>query len=166
MIMRRSLLASVLSFLLIGVVGGLLWGDGPAAAANVKSTRTILVGGTVTVNAPEVIPFSGNVQIKTVLVPDPDFRLPPLVHVSIDFLDVQGLGQTTKTKYFANGADELNRAFRASDQLDLTFGIITETDRSTSVGTGLVTLTLTFDTAGNLTSATGSVSNNPFAPNL
>jgi hypothetical protein len=166
MIRRRSSLASVLLFFLVGVVGGLLWGDGPAAAANVGSTRTILVKGTVTANVPEMIPFSGKVQIKTVFVPDPDFRLPPLVHVSIDFLDIQGLGQTTKTKYFANGDDEMSRAFRASDELGLTFAIVTEADRITSVGTGLVTLTLTFDTAGNLTSATGSVGDSPFAPNL
>jgi len=166
MTMRRSLLASVLSFLLIGVVGGLLWGESSAVAANLTSTKTILVKGTVNTNAPETIPFSGKIQIKTIFVPDPDFNLPPIVHVSMDFLDIQGLGQTTKKKYFAVGDTELNRTFRASTQLGLTFGIVTEADRITSVGTGLVSLTLTFDGVGNLTSATGSVGNSPFGPNL
>jgi hypothetical protein len=163
---RRSSLAPVLPFLLIGVLGGLLWGDGPAVAANVASTKTILVKGTVDANAPEAIPFSGKIQIKTITVPDPDFGGTPVVRVSLDFLDVQGLGQTTKTKYFANGDDELNRPLVASDELGLTFAIVTEGDRITSVGTGLVSVTLTFDAAGNLTAADGTVSNSPFAPDL
>jgi hypothetical protein len=166
MIMRRSLLGSVLSFLLIGVVGGLLWGDGPAAAANVTSTQTILVKGTVSTNTPEVIPFSGKIQIKTTTVTDPDFNLPPITEISINFLDVQGLGQTTHTKYFAEGDNQMNRSLRASDTLGLTFGITTAPNGLTVVGTGLVTLTLTYDAAGNLTSASGSVDNSPFAPNL
>ena len=162
---RRSLLASVLSFLLIGVVGGLLWGDSFAVAANLTSTKTILVKGTVNTNAPETIPFSGKIQIKTIFVPDPDFGLPS-VQVAMNFLDVQGLGQTTKTKYFALGDAELSRTFLPSAQLGLTFGIVTEADRITSVGTGLVSLTLTFDGVGNLTGASGTVGNSPFAPNL
>jgi hypothetical protein len=162
----RSLLASVLSLLLIGVAGGLLWGDGPAVAANVASTQTILVKGTVDANAPETIPFAGKIQIKTIAVPDLDFGGPPIVRVTLDFLDVQGLGQTTKQKYFATGDDELNRPLVASDQLGLTFAIVTDADRITSVGTGLISVTLTFDAVGNLTAATGSVSNSPFAPDL
>ena len=166
MTMRRSSLASVLSFLLVGVAGGLLWGDSSAVAANLTSTKTILVKGTVDTNVPEMIPFSGKIQIKTVFVPDPDFKLPPIVRVSMDFLDVQGLGQTTKTKYFAVGDQELNRTLRASDHPSLTFAIVTEADRITSVGTGLVSLTLTFDGVGNLTGASGIVGNSPFAPSL
>ena len=166
MIKCRLLLASALSFLLFGVAVGLLSGDGSAAAANVASTQTILVKGTVNTNAPETIPFAGKIQIKTTFVTDPDFGLPPIVNVSITFLDVQGLGQTTKTKYFAEGDTELNRTFRASDQLGLTFAIVTEADRITSVGTGLVSMTLTYDAAGNLTGASGSVSNSTFRPNL
>jgi hypothetical protein len=172
MTMRRSLLNSVLSFLLVGVVGGLLWGDGPAVAASTTSTQTILVKGTVSTNAPEVIPFSGKIQIKTTTVTDPDFNLPPITEVSINFLDVQGLGQTTKTKYFALGDNQLNRTLRASDQLGLTFAIATDPNGVTpngataTVGTGLVSLTLTYDAAGNLTAASGSVSDSPFAPNL
>jgi len=163
MTMRRSVLASVLSFLL---VGGLLWGDSSAVVTTVKSTKTILVKGTVNTNVPEPVPFSGKIQIKTTFVPDPDFGLHPIVSVSIDMLDVQGLGQTTKTKYFAIEEDELNRAFAASDTLGLTFAISTDPKGLAVVGTGLVSLTLTYDAAGNLVDASGSVSNNPFAPNL
>ena len=166
MILRRSLLTSVLSFLLAGVLGGLLWGDGPAVAASTSSSQTILVKGTVTINAPEVIPFSGKIQIKTTTVTDPDFNLPPIVEVTTNFLDVQGLGQTTHTKYFALGDDQLNRTLVASDTLGLTFFIATDPNGLTNVGTGLVTLTLTYDAAGNLTAASGSVSDSPFAPNL
>ena len=35
-----------------------------------------------------------------------------------------------------------------------------------TVRTGLASLTLTFDGAGKLTGGTGSITNNPFAPNL
>src|SRR5262249_58567108 len=80
MTMRRPLLASVLSFLL---VGGLLWCDSAAVVTTVKSTKTILVKGTVNTNT-EPVPFSGNIQIKTTFVPDPDFGLHPIVIVSID----------------------------------------------------------------------------------
>ena len=166
MTMRRSLLNSVLSFLLVGVVGGLIWGDGPAVAASTTSTQTILVKGTVSINAPEVIPFSGKIQIKTTTVTDPDFNLPPITEVSANFLDVQGLGQTTHTKYFADGDAQMNRTLRASDQLALTFAITTDPGGLAVVGTGLVTLTLTYDAAGNLTAASGAVSDSPFAPNL
>ena len=162
MTMRRPLLASVLSFLL---VGGLLWCDSAAVVTTVKSTKTILVKCMVNTNG-EPVPFSGNIQIKTTFVPDPDFGLHPIVSVSIDMLDVQGLGQTTKTKYFAIEEDELNRAFAASDTLGLTFAISTDPKGLAVVGTGLVSLTLTYDAAGNLVDASGAVSNNPFAPNL
>ena len=161
---RRSLVASFGLFLLVSLLG-LLWGDQPAAAA-VTSTKTILVKGTVNTNAPESIPFSGKVQIKTTVVPDPDFGAPPSVHVAIDALDVQGLGATTKTKYFANEEVEVMRFLVASDQLDFTFVITTDPGGFTVVGLGLVSLTLTFDSAGNLTAATGSIANNPYAPNL
>jgi hypothetical protein len=161
---RRSLIACFGLFLLVSVTG-LLWGDQSAAAA-VMSTKTIVVKGTVTTNVPESIPFSGKLQIKTTVVPDPDFGATPSVHISIDALDVQGLGATTKTKYFAIEEDEIMRFLVASDQLDLTFAIATDPNGLTVVGTGLVSFTLTFDSAGNLTAATGSVSNNPFAPNL
>jgi hypothetical protein len=166
MIMRRSLPSSVILLLLLGVAGGLVWGDRSAHAANVSSTKTILVKGTVSTNVPEAIPFSGKVQIKTVVVPDPDFGQSPIVRVSIDLLDVQGLGQTTKTKYIAVDEDELNRAFVPSDQLGLTFVIVTDTDRVAPVGVGLFTLTLTFDGVGNLTDAIGSIADSTFAPNL
>jgi hypothetical protein len=169
MTMRRSLLASVLSVLF---VGGLLWGDSAAVVTTVHSTQVVVVKGTVTANAPETVPLSGKIQIRTTFVPDPDFGLPPIVIVAINFLDVQGLGQTTKTKYFALGDTEMNRAFVASDTLGLTFAISTDSNGVTptgaiaTVGTGLVSLTLTYDAAGNLTGATGSVSNNPFAANI
>src|SRR5262245_63198781 len=162
MTVRRLVLASVLSVLF---VGGLLWGDSAAVVTTVKSTKTILVKGMVNTNG-EPVPFSGNIQIKTTFVPDPDFGLPPIVIVSIDMLDVQGLGQTTKTKYFAIEEDELNRSFTASDTLGLTFAIATDPNGLAIVGTGLVSLTLTYDAAGNLVDASGAVSNNPFAPTL
>jgi hypothetical protein len=161
---RRSLVAAFGLFLLVGLTA-LLWGDQPAAAA-VTSTKTILVKGTVDTNAPESIPFSGKIQIKTTVVPDPDFGAPPSVHFAIDVLDVQGLGATTKTKYFAIEEVEMMRFLVDTDRLDLVFAIATDPAGETIVGLGLVSVTFTFDSAGNLTAATGSVTNNPFAPNL
>jgi hypothetical protein len=163
MTVRRLVLASVLSVLF---VGGLLWGDSAAVVTTVKSTKTILVKGMVNTNG-EPVPFSGNIQIKTTFVPDPDFGLTPIVIVSIDMLDVQGLGQTTKTKYFAIEEDKLNRLFKTTpDTFDLTFAISTDPNGDAIVGTGLVSLTLTYDGAGNLVDASGSVNNNPFSPNV
>jgi len=166
---RRSLLSTLILLLLVAV--GPMWGQtlAPAVPAPVvtKSTLVIVIQGTVN-GPPESVPFSGKVQIKATAVTDPDFGGQPSVHLAIDFLDVQGLGATTRTKFFAVEEDELMRRLVASDRIDLVFTIVPDkgTVELATVRSGLASLTLTFDGAGNLTAGTGSITNNPFAPNL
>lgn len=152
---RRPLLVGVLSLLVV-VAGILVGGDYPAVAVvsiASSTTTTIPYSGTVH-GQPENVFLSGLVQIRAVVVRDPDFGKPPVVVLSIDFSNVVGQGQRTGTTYVASGNQVLLRPLVKTDQVDVMFPFFPNTARGQlSARTALASFTLTYDLAAARPSA-------------
>lgn len=110
--------------------------------------------------APEDIALNGHARIRSTAFTDPDLGDPPGVILTIDFLNVIGVGQSTGSRYFAHGENIVVRVLRASDLVALTFPLspvgARETEAARSV---LASFSLTFDlNSGSLQGALASFS--------
>ncbi len=129
------------------------------AATGAPRSATVPVSGTVG-GAPEIVAFSGKVQIRSHLVTDPDFGKPPTVHLAIDLVDVIGKGLTSGAKYVST-AEFVNTAeIDANEVIELTFPFQPESRKGHLVArAGNLALTLRFDARnGAVISGTGRVS--------
>ena len=128
------------------VGGGLCVFTGLAVSAvSAPQTTTVPVSGMVG-GAPEVVAFSGNVQIRSLLVKDPDFGKPPTVQLSIDLVDVIGRGLTSKAKYVTTAEFINSTEIDANEVIELTFPFQPESRKGYLVArAGLMALTLKFD---------------------
>jgi len=121
---RRSLFTSVELWLLVAILGGMIWWDStPAGAKETTSTTSVPVTGKVT-GYPETVFFSGKAQVSTTLVTDPDFGTPPSVVISIDLSTVRAVGASTKKKYVISGPQIMLRTLASSDFVDFTFSFL------------------------------------------
>lgn len=157
--LRRSLLAPVVLFLLVGGAAGLPGGTA-ASAATVLSTAAIPIGGTV-IGPSESISISGYVQVNSTMVTDPDFGAPPIVILTFDFTNVSGQGLKTGATYNTTSGDQndMIRAFKSSELIQMTFPIWKSTVNFMSAKSGLASFTLNFDVVnGTLTGGSGSAS--------
>lgn len=158
--MKMNRLASVLlpSFL----IGSLFLAVGPASAqTSVTSTVTLQVSGTapaVKTGLNETVTFSGPLVVTARVVTDP--TLGPSAMVSIDGRGVIGTGKKTGATYLNECEASLARPFAASDTINTTFAFFLDAPGSyMSSKTGLLTLTLTYDTTTmKLTGVSASVS--------
>ena len=143
--------------LVAGMVGTLLWGsthalaadspNAPALGATAISNLVVPIAGTVG-GAPENIALTGRARIMSTLVTDPDFGGPPSVILSIDLLNVIGVGQSTGVRYLATGQDVVIRLLRPSDFVEITFPVFPVGPGGTAVARPVIaTFVLTFDAA-------------------
>src|SRR5437899_368039 len=157
--MRRSLFNPVVLSLVVEIAASLMLGGTAVLAAPVQNTIVIPIAGTVG-GPPESVSISGNVQIKTTLVLDPDFGNPPAVLLSIDFLpNVTGRGLSTGTNYVAPGEQDLIRPLADALVIEMTFPFFPDTPGGfLSARSGLASFTLTYDNLGRVKVGTATVS--------
>ena len=163
--------------LLVATVGALAWGTGtPAYAASTDTTLQASVSGQVggstggaqtqssSLDSPasgstEGVTFSGNALIKAKVIPDPDFRTPDVVVLTIDLSGITGVGATSKKKYVTTNETIIQRRLRPSDTVAVTFPFWvsgTTSDGKGPLGAISISLTYNVDTR-QLTAATGSI---------
>jgi len=101
---RRSFTPVVWSSL-AAILGCLVWwGTTPASAAFTATSSSLLVTviGTV-MGSPEAVDFSGQAQVASKVVTDPDFGGQANVVLTIDLSGVTGVGRQTGAKYGFKG---------------------------------------------------------------
>ncbi|RJG12368.1 hypothetical protein D3879_03475 [Pseudomonas cavernicola] len=132
---------------LAGIVGSLIWESASAAPSPARQTSQLIVPIEGTLDgATENIALKGQARIRSTMFTDPDFDGPPGVILSIDFLNVIGVGQSTGARYFAHGENTVVRPLRPSDLVELTFPITPVNANATeSARPVLASFTLTFD---------------------
>jgi hypothetical protein len=163
--MHRSLFDSVMPSLRVALLGAVVWGQAaPARAASFTSTVSVSVSGTLTTTSPagtaESVSFSGIVQVKAVIVEDPDFGTPPIILLTFDLSGVSGVGASTGTKYVTSNLTRIQRRLTSiSDavQFDFPFWPSGTTGITTS-RVGGSSFSLEFDVPKRILSkATGSI---------
>ena len=161
---RRLLCTPVVLALLLGAVGSLLWRGTPALAAAPASNLIVPIVGTLD-GLPESVSLTGQAQIRSTLVSDPDFGTPPSVNLSIRLLNMSGVGLSTGARYVAKGEIGVMRLLVPSGVVEVTFPFTpVGATGIASARSGLATFTLTFDiNNGSLKGATASLSSPNFA---
>ena len=154
--------------LLAGVLASMVWESAsaqvsPPTSARAISNLVVPVAGTVQGGA-EIVTLSGQARIMSTMVTDPDFGGPPSVVLSINLLNVFGVGQVTGAKYAATGEQRVLRLLRPSDRVDVTFPVSPIGARGIElIRPALLSFTLDFDAGnGQLRRARANIS----APNL
>lgn len=137
----------------------LLLGPVSRAATGAPRSATVAVSGSVG-GAPEVVAFSGKVQIRSHLVTDPDFGKPPTVHLAIDLVDLVGKGLTSGAKYVSTAEFVNSTEIDANEAIEMTFPFQPESRKGHLVArAGNLALTLRFDARnGAVISGTGRIS--------
>jgi hypothetical protein len=183
---RRRL--AVLPLALIMLTGATCAMAQVAPANPIKSTVNILVSGTVP-GAPEAVTFSNAaVQIGSTLARNSDPALPPVLMVDITFLKATGVGALSKAQYVAEAQVTKMRPFKANEVIEVTFPFSASMTAATTLTTsavatplairttamatatkavsearaGRAVFTLTFDTNGGVTGASGTIGANTF----
>jgi hypothetical protein len=125
------------------------------------STSGVSIKGIVT-GQPESVSFSGQAQIGSRLVRDPDFGRPVLL-LTIDLSSVSGVGQSTKAKYVVPTQELVQRHLAPSHDVEITFPFVRNGTDGSSARTGVASFALSFDpSTGAVTSATGKVASPNF----
>jgi hypothetical protein len=126
------------------------------ASASGVSIRGVVTG------QPESVSFSGQAQIGSRLVRDPDFGRPVLL-LTIDLTGVSGVGQSTRAKYVIAGPEVVQRHFATSRSVEVTFPFMRSGSDGSSARTGVASFDLSFDSStGAVTSAIGKVASPSF----
>jgi hypothetical protein len=127
-----------------------------------SSVSGVAIKGIVS-GQPESVSFSGQAQIASRLVQDPDFGKPVLL-LTVNLSSVSGVGSSTKAKYVIATQELVQRHVAPSHQVAITFPFMKSgsTDAS-SARTGVASFAFSFDTStGVVTSATGNVASPNF----
>jgi hypothetical protein len=137
----------------------------PAAAVSTSSASTattssalVAVAGIVS-GSPESVSFSGQAQVSTKAVTDPDFGNPPTVVISINLSSITGVGSSTKKKYVISNQEILTRKLAAADTVQMTFPFyVSGTSAIGAATVGMASFNLSFDmTTLKLTGVSGSI---------
>jgi hypothetical protein len=112
---------------------------------------------------PESVSFSGQAQIQSRLVRDPDFNKPSLL-LTIDLSTVSGVGASTKAAYVIPSQENVQRPLAASHRVEITFPFLRSNSKDpTSARSGVASFALDFDVnTGAVTKAAGSVATPAF----
>lgn len=156
MIMTNARLRLMAVALGLGLAVGVSTGEAATAHSHSASVQ---VSGTVG-GAPEVVAFSGKVQIRSQLIKDPDFGRPPTVQLAIDLVDVVGKGLSSGAKYVSTAEFVNSTEIDANEVIELTFPFQPESRKGYLVArAGTLALTLRFDARnGAVIAGTGRVS--------
>jgi hypothetical protein len=139
------------------------------STASTSSTTTttatsalVAVSGVVSA-VPESVSFSGQAQVSTKVVTDPDFGNPPTVVISIDLSSITGVGSSSKNKYLISNQEILTRTLIAADTVQMTFPFYVSGSSAIGATTiGKASFSLSFDmTTMKLTGASGAIASPP-----
>jgi hypothetical protein len=166
---RRLAVLPMALILLTGVTSAMAQ---VAPATPIKSTVNILVSGLVP-GTPETVGFTNAaVQIGSTLSRNSNPALPPVLIVDITFLKATGIGASTKAQYVAEAQVTKMRPFKANDVIEVTFPFSATmtagmpmnmaTKAVSEARAGKAVFSLTFDTNGGVTGATGVIGTNTF----
>jgi hypothetical protein len=123
MMNSRHLRSTAVAFtLLTALVHTPILADPAARENRAESDLVIPISGTAHGDL-ESIALSGRARISSVLVTDPDFGSPPSVFLSVDLVNVTGIGQRTGARYHVTGEDKVTRVLRHSDLVEIAFPI-------------------------------------------
>jgi len=160
---HRPLVPSVVLSLVVGLMGGLLWGSTPAHAQ--AFSHVISFAGTVTGLGGEDVPLSGQARITSPPVLEPPATAPSGAILTIDIINAHGKGTITNKPYVALGTDKVYRTMLLdppSGAVEYTFPFfLNGTGRKATdpVAVALVSFPLTFDTrTGAITVGSGTLS--------
>jgi hypothetical protein len=132
--------------------------------ANLTSSNAsaVSIAGIVS-GQPESVSFSGQAQIKSRLVRDPDFGKPSLL-LTIDLSSVSGVGSSTKAAYVIPSAENVQRPLAASHRVEITFPFLKSGVKDpTTARSGVASFAFDFDVnTGAITAATGNVASPAF----
>lgn len=175
---RRSRL--IVATLLVGIVGGLVFG-GPSALAQPATAQTTSTTQATTVDSSLQIPVSGTVSdpagtisvsgyviVNCTRVIDTTLGALPLVLLTFDFSKMRGTSgnslATLKVYVTGGNATEQVRPLQTSDVVAIPCPYYDSTKDLLSASSWLVTTTLNFDVStGKLTSGTATVGAKPAA---
>jgi hypothetical protein len=166
--MRQAFLTPVAASVLIALTGlqagaqeALMLSAPVTTNLATASTSGVSIKGIVT-GQPESVSFSGQAQIGSRLVRDPDFGRPVLL-LTIDLSSVSGVGQSTKAKYVVPTQELVQRHLAPSHDVEITFPFVRSGTDGLSARTGVASFALSFDpSTGAVTSATGKVASPNF----
>ena len=133
------------------------------ATSTSSTTTTTATSALVTVRgivsgAAESVSFSGQAQLSTRVVTDPDFGNPPTVILSIDLGGVTGVGSSTGKKYVVSSKDIMNRRLSPGDTVQVNFPFNVSGGSPLSASVGTASFNLSFDTVSlKLTGASGAI---------
>jgi hypothetical protein len=119
---RRFRLIAVAFTLLSVLVSTPILADTSKKENRAGSDLVIPISGT-THGDLESIALAGHARISSVLVTDPDFGSRPSVFLSVDLVNVTGVGQRTGAKYHVTGEDKVTRVLRHSDLVEIAFPV-------------------------------------------
>ena len=104
-----------------------------------------------------------NIQIDSTIARDPNPAVQPQVIVNITFLKAAGVGVTSKTMYTTDYRVTKIRPLVGTDVIAVTFPFTQDKPQGyLEARSGLATFTLTFDTNGVITGASGGISSSTF----
>ncbi len=69
----------------------------------------------------ERIKFSGQIDISTRIIDDPDFNGPTMLEMIIDFKSVKGVGKASGRKFATESQTVIHRPLLAFDEIEATF---------------------------------------------
>ena len=147
---RCSRFTRAVLLLLAGMAASLVWQSASAQALPaIEASRAVVnlivpIAGTVQADL-ETVAFSGRAHIMSTLATDPDFGGLPSVILSIDLLNVFGVGQTTGARYVATGEDKVLRLLRPSDLVEVTFPVFPLGSKTALARPLLASFSLNFD---------------------
>ena len=135
-----------------------LLGRGDGSAAALATTVTVPISGTVS-GQPESVSLSGNLLIVSTFVTDSTLAVPK-ERLSLELVDVSGIGLTSGAKYVATGEDRLLRQLALSDHIEIMFPFYPATaGGARSARSAMASVTLEFNLlSGALTRATATFS--------
>ncbi|AOE85393.1 hypothetical protein [Pseudomonas sp. TCU-HL1] len=153
-IARRQIPAALLTF--AGLVAALVSRSAAALPVFQRRADQLIVSIDGTLETPaEDISLKGMARIRSTSFSDPDLNGAPGVILLIDFLNVLGVGLTSRTRFFAHGENRVVRVLRQTDEVELTFPITPVNAKATITALPvLATFELEFDIdQGQLTAA-------------
>lgn len=136
----------------------------PTATSSLTTTSTsgVTIKGTVS-GQPESVSFSGQAQVNSKLVQDPDFGRPVLL-LTINLGSVTGVGSNTRTKYVTAVQEVVQRHVAASHEIQVTFPFMKSGSTDlTSARTGVASFALEVDVnTGAVIRAAGNIASPAF----
>jgi hypothetical protein len=138
--------------------------SGAVGRSTLTTAVTSLAVAAPSAGTAETVSFSNaNIRIDSTLARDPTLLTPPQVILNFTFLKALGVGLTSKASYIADYRVTKLRPLVGTDVIEIIFPFYPNTATgSREARSGRASFTLTFDTNGVITGATGTIGSSTF----